>query len=146
METLKVVLSENSIAPTRGTPLAAGLDLYCAHNVTISPGGKDIIDTGIKVALPHGTYGRVAGRSGASYTKHFVIAGGVIDADYTNNIKIIIFNLGKEPLTIEKGSSIAQLIIERICLPEIEFVQEIPKTKRNYKEIIDIAHAKLGHF
>ena len=146
METLKIVISEYKLAPTRGTPSAAGLDLYCAESVTILPGGKSIIDTGVKLALPHGTYGRVAGRSGASYTKHFVIAGGVIDSDYRNNIKIIVFNIGKEPIKIEKYSSIAQLIVERIYLPYLEFVEELPETERNYKEVIDIAHTELGYF
>ena len=66
--------SENAITPTRGSPLSAGYDLYSAVDCTISSGGKAIISTDIKIALPHGYYGRVAPRSGLA-AKFFLDVG-----------------------------------------------------------------------
>ena len=79
METLKVILLEGATAPTRGTPLAVELGLYCTHTIYIPSGGKDTVKTGVTIELPHNTYGRVAGRNEASYRHHFVVAGGVVD-------------------------------------------------------------------
>ncbi|KAI9764159.1 MAG: Deoxyuridine 5'-triphosphate nucleotidohydrolase [Geoglossum simile] len=75
-------LSPKGRAPTRGSAFAAGYDIYSAHDTTIPARGKALVDTGIAVAVPAGTYGRIAPRSGLS-SKHFIDTGaGVIDADY----------------------------------------------------------------
>ena len=146
MDTLKVILSEGAKEPTRGTPLAAGLDLYCMQTIYIPAGGKDIVDTGVTIELPPDTYGRVAGRSGASYRHHLVVAGGVVDCDYRNTIKIIVFNLGDKSILLERGKSIAQLIIERIYTPTVEIVNILSETERKFQKVLDSVHTKPRQF
>ncbi|XP_005376761.1 PREDICTED: deoxyuridine 5'-triphosphate nucleotidohydrolase, mitochondrial isoform X3 [Chinchilla lanigera] len=123
-------LSEHATAPTRGSALAAGFDLYSAYDYTIPPMEKALVKTDIQIALPSGCYGRVAPRSGLA-AKHFIDVGaGVIDEDYRGNVGVVLFNFGKEKFEVKKGDRIAQLICERIYYPEIEEVQGLEDTER----------------
>ncbi|XP_011783960.1 PREDICTED: deoxyuridine 5'-triphosphate nucleotidohydrolase, mitochondrial isoform X2 [Colobus angolensis palliatus] len=123
-------LSEHATAPTRGSPRAAGYDLYSAYDYTIPAMEKALVKTDIQIALPSGCYGRVAPRSGLA-AKHFIDVGaGVIDEDYRGNVGVVLFNFGKEKFEVKKGDRIAQLICERIFHPEIEEVQALDDTER----------------
>ncbi|XP_062998342.1 deoxyuridine 5'-triphosphate nucleotidohydrolase, mitochondrial isoform X1 [Elgaria multicarinata webbii] len=123
-------LSENAIAPSRGSSRAAGYDLYSAYDCEIPASGKAIVKTDIQIALPAGCYGRVAPRSGLA-AKHFIDVGaGVIDEDYRGNVGVVLFNFGKEPFEVKRGDRIAQLICERIYYPELEEVQVLDETER----------------
>ncbi|CAD7672905.1 unnamed protein product [Nyctereutes procyonoides] len=125
-----VRLSEHATAPTKGSPRAAGYDLYSAYDYILPPMEKAIVKTDIQVALPSGCYGRVAPRSGLA-AKHFIDVGaGVIDEDYRGNVGVVLFNFGKEKFEVKKGDRIAQLICERIFYPEIEEVQVLDDTER----------------
>ncbi|XP_062819667.1 deoxyuridine 5'-triphosphate nucleotidohydrolase, mitochondrial isoform X2 [Anolis carolinensis] len=116
-------LSENAVAPSRGSSKAAGYDLYSAYDYEIPASGKAIVKTDIQIALPTGCYGRVAPRSGLA-AKHFIDVGaGVIDEDYRGNVGVVLFNFGKESFKVKKGDRIAQLICERIYYPELEEVE-----------------------
>ncbi|QIW95431.1 hypothetical protein AMS68_000949 [Peltaster fructicola] len=110
------LLSETAKAPTRGSAFAAGYDLYASKAGTIPARGKAMIDTDISIAVPAGTYGRVAPRSGLA-SKHSIDTGaGVIDADYRGPVKVLLFNFGENEFKVEAGDRIAQLIIERRSL------------------------------
>jgi dUTP pyrophosphatase len=89
------------------------------------------IATDICLTCPKGTYGRIASRSGLSLKHYLNVFGGVIDADYTGNIKVMLFNFKKTPYYIQKGDKIAQLIFERIH-NNIQFIPvlELKNTKR----------------
>ncbi len=130
-EVLRFVrLTENAYAPTKGTPDAAGFDLYSAYDYEIQPGGKILAQTDIQVAVPQDCYGRVAPRSGLAH-KHFIDVGaGVIDRDYRGNVGVILFNFGKEVFKVNKGDRIAQLICERISYPRIEECTSLTETDR----------------
>uniref|UniRef100_A0A8C5L964 Deoxyuridine 5'-triphosphate nucleotidohydrolase n=1 Tax=Jaculus jaculus TaxID=51337 RepID=A0A8C5L964_JACJA len=118
-----VRLSEHATAPTRGSTLAAGYDLYSAYDYTVPPKEKGIVKTGIQIAVPPGCYGRVAPRSGLA-VKHFIDVGaGVIDEDYRGNVGFVLFNFGKEKFEVKQGDRIAQLIY-------IEEVQVLDDTER----------------
>ena len=121
--TLKVLrLDDNSQIPTRSTTDAAGYDLYSVEDKTIPPFEKLLIDTGISIQLPEGTYGRIAPRSGLA-SRHFIDVGaGVIDRDYQGEIKVLLFNFSTTNFEIGKGDRIAQLIIEKNMTPETEIV------------------------
>ncbi|NXU15817.1 DUT protein, partial [Pardalotus punctatus] len=123
-------LSENAFTPSKGSPRAAGYDLYSAYDCVIPPMEKAVVKTDIQIALPSGCYGRVAPRSGLA-AKHFIDVGaGVIDEDYRGNVGVVLFNFGKETFEVKKGDRIAQLICERIYYPELEEVEALDDTER----------------
>ncbi|KAL4984072.1 dUTPase-like protein [Aspergillus falconensis] len=117
-------------APTRGSAFAAGYDLYAAKEIVIPAKGKGLVDTGLAVAVPEGTYGRVAPRSGLA-SKHFIDVGaGVIDADYRGEVKVLLFNFSDVDFTIKEGDRVAQLVLERIYTPEVAVVEELTESVR----------------
>lgn len=123
-------LTEDAVVPTRGSVQSAGLDLYSSQDTWIPALGKCLVSTGISVALPDGCYGRVAPRSGLS-SKHFVDVGaGVIDQDYRGEVKVLLFNFNRVDYNVKKGDRIAQLICERIFIPEVQVVEELSDTDR----------------
>ena len=131
-------LHKDSLVPKKGSPLAAGYDLYCYtdKDIIIESMGKSRIPTGISVQLPHNTYGRVAPRSGLTWNKFLDVGAGVVDEDYRGEVLVILFNFSKENVTIKNGDKVAQLIVERIMPTEpiiYEPDQELSETKRGGK-------------
>ncbi|XP_046548183.1 LOW QUALITY PROTEIN: deoxyuridine 5'-triphosphate nucleotidohydrolase-like [Haliotis rubra] len=123
-------LTENGRAPTRGSKYAAGYDLYSAYDYLIPAGDKIIAKTDIQIAVPEGSYGRVAPRSGLA-AKHFIDVGaGVIDQDYRGNVGVVMFNFGKQDFKVNSGDRIAQLICERIYIPELQELEKLDATER----------------
>ncbi|KAL4907525.1 hypothetical protein BDW74DRAFT_176283 [Aspergillus multicolor] len=123
-------LTPTARAPTRGSAFAAGYDLYAAKEIVIPAKGKGLVDTGLAVAVPEGTYGRVAPRSGLA-SKHFIDVGaGVIDADYRGEVKVLLFNFSDVDFTIKEGDRVAQLVLERIFTPEVAVVEELAESVR----------------
>jgi len=92
----------NAKIPTHGSKESAGWDLYSTHAVTIEPGHRTLVDTGISIQLPERTYGHIAPRSGLAWKKGLNVGAGVIDRDYTGIIKVLLFNHGMEQVTLEK--------------------------------------------
>ncbi|KAL8763099.1 MAG: hypothetical protein Q9184_000992 [Pyrenodesmia sp. 2 TL-2023] len=85
-------LSHSAKAPTRGSAFAAGYDIYASKETTVPKRSKALVDTDIAIAVPEGTYGRIAPRSGLA-VKYFIDTGaGVIDADYRGQVKVLLFN------------------------------------------------------
>ncbi|PGH35026.1 deoxyuridine 5'-triphosphate nucleotidohydrolase [[Emmonsia] crescens] len=116
--------------PTRGSAFAAGYDLYCAKAIVIPAKGKGLVDTGLAIAVPEGTYGRIAPRSGLA-SKHFIDTGaGVIDADYRGEVKVLLFNFSDVDFTINEGDRIAQLVLERIYNPEVVEMEQLEDSVR----------------
>src|SRR5690606_27144186 len=109
-------LSENATIPTRGSPGAAGLDLYSAQDVTILPQSQKLVSTDLAIQVPKGTYGRIAPRSGLALKNFIDIGAGVLDMDYTGHVGIVIFNHSQDPFEVKKGDRIAQLIVEKIMI------------------------------
>ena len=123
-------LSTHAILPRRASDGAAGYDLFSSDSVTLGPGDLVCVPTGIAIKVPPGTYGRIAPRSGVTVKHHVHVGAGVIDSDYTGEIKVVLYNNGKNSATFEALDRIAQLIIEKIDLPEIREVQELGETAR----------------
>ncbi|KAF4619748.1 hypothetical protein D9613_005389 [Agrocybe pediades] len=123
-------LSEKARLPTRGSPLAAGYDLYSAEKKVIPAHGKALVDTQISIAVPAGTYGRVAPRSGLASKFMIDTGAGVIDADYRGVVFVLLFNLSDKDFQVEEGDRIAQLIIERIYTPDVLEVEDLDETIR----------------
>ena len=124
------LLSPKATIPTKGTALAAGYDLSSAQQLTIPVNGRALVQTDISLSVPKGTYGRIAPRSGLA-VKHGITTGaGVIDADYTGPIGIVLFNHGDQDFPIREGDRIAQLILEQVANKPVIQVQELTQTTR----------------
>ncbi|KAI1401024.1 dUTP diphosphatase [Hypoxylon fuscum] len=123
-------LSATAKLPTRGSAFAAGYDLYASQPTTIPARGKALVETGLSIAVPAQTYGRVAPRSGLA-SKHCIDTGaGVIDADYRGPVKVLLFNHGDADFQVQEGDRVAQLVVERIYTPDVVEVQELEESVR----------------
>lgn len=123
-------LVEDAILPTRGSTDSVGYDVYSVDNCLVSPTQRALVGTGITIVLPVGVYGRVAPRSGLAVKHGIQVGAGVIDPDYTGEIKVVIFNHGDKDFEIKKGDRIAQLILERCETPDVEEVGSVENTER----------------
>ena len=120
--------------PEYQTPHAAGMDLRAAISepVTLQPGERLLISTGIRIALPAGYEAQVRPRSGLA-SKHGITllnSPGTIDADYRGTVKVVLINLGAEPFTIERGERIAQLVLAPVTRAQWESVPKVDETAR----------------
>lgn len=123
-------LSKNAKLPTRGSALAAGYDLYSAESKIVPAHGKALVDTQLSIAVPLGTYGRVAPRSGLASKFMIDTGAGVVDADYRGVIFVLLFNHSDKDFQVEEGDRIAQIIFEKICTPEVLEVDDLGATVR----------------
>ncbi|KTW32055.1 deoxyuridine 5'-triphosphate nucleotidohydrolase [Pneumocystis jirovecii RU7] len=123
-------LSGRAITPKRGSLYAAGYDIYSSCDTVVPAHGKALVDTDIAIAVPSGTYGRIAPRSGLALKASISTGAGVIDADYRGQVKVLLFNHGNEDFQIKYGDRIAQLILEKICTPEVAVVEYLEETSR----------------
>jgi dUTP pyrophosphatase len=108
--------------PGRAHDGDAGVDLFSAHDVDLAPGQRALVGTGIAVAIPHGMVGLVHPRSGlaARVGLSIVNSPGTIDAGSRGEIKVALINLDPAtPITIRRGDRIAQLLVQRVELPEL---------------------------
>lgn len=108
------LLAETAKAPSRGSAFAAGYDIYASKEATVPARGKVLVDTDISIAVPAGTYGRVAPRSGLASKHSIDVGAGVIDADYRGPVKVLLFNLSDVDFKVAVGERVAQLIVERV--------------------------------
>lgn len=111
----------------------AGLDLRSNEDVVLKPFERKLISTGLAIALPDGYAGFVQPRSGMAIKKGLSIVNtpGLIDAHYRGELKIIAINLDpSEPIVIEKGDRIAQLVIQAVPTVELIEVEELNETDR----------------
>jgi len=123
-------LDPDAVLPTRGSPSAAGLDLYSIEAVSLHRGERCLVRTGLAVAIPEGFYGRVAPRSGLAAQKGIDVLAGVIDADYRGEISCLLINAGEETIHLPAQTKICQLIIEKIITPDAVWVESLSDTSR----------------
>ncbi|TXG53126.1 hypothetical protein EZV62_022295 [Acer yangbiense] len=123
-------LSEKAVLPSRGSPLAAGYDLSSATETKVPAGGKALVPTDLNIAIPVGTYARVAPRSGLAWKHSIDVGAGVIDADYRGPVGVILFNYSDADFEVKVGDRIAQLIIEKITTPDVLEVEDLDSTVR----------------
>ncbi|KAI3665464.1 hypothetical protein L6452_44091 [Arctium lappa] len=123
-------LSEKAVLPTRGSSLAAGYDLSSAIETKVPARGKALVPTDLSIAVPEGTYARIAPRSGLAWKHSIDVGAGVIDADYRGPVGVILFNHSDTDFEVKSGDRIAQLIIEKIITPEVIEVDDLDSTER----------------
>ena len=113
--------------PAYETSASAGMDLRAAvpadEPVSLAPGARALVDTGLKIALPEGYEGQVRPRSGLAHRHGVTVLNspGTVDADYRGEVKVLLVNHGDEPVTIERGMRIAQLVVAQHA--RVEWVQ-----------------------
>ncbi|MBO9461434.1 dUTP diphosphatase [Labrenzia sp. R5_0] len=120
--------------PAYQSVLAAGLDLLAAVDgkITLAPGARALVPTGLAMALPAGFEAQVRPRSGLA-AKHGVTVlntPGTIDADYRGEVKVILINLGDDPFEISRGDRIAQMVIAPVLQADIVEVEVLSETER----------------
>jgi len=119
--------------PSRGSRFSAGHNLYALEDVLIPAQGQQLIGTGIAIGIPQGTYARIAPRSSLAYKECIGIGGGLIDADYTGEVKVIMMNHGKKNYQVQEGDQIAQMIIEKIDMSGMMEVDNLRITNQGNK-------------
>ena len=130
MNLLVKKLDADAKIPSRATEGSAGYDISSAEDVTIAAKSRAGVSTGISIRVPKNTYGRIAPRSGLAVKHGIDVLAGVVDFDYTGEVKVILYNTSDEDYFVKKGDRIAQLILERIETPEVEVVLELSETSR----------------
>lgn len=119
-----------AVLPVRGSAAAAGFDLAASQASSIPAGGKGIVKTGLSIAIPEGTYARIAPRSGLAAKKMINCGAGVVDYDYRGEVGVVLFNHGSEPFEVAIGDRVAQLILEKVCMAGCKEVQSLESTTR----------------
>jgi dUTP diphosphatase len=113
---------------------AAGMDLSAclSAEVTIAPGARALVGTGIAIELPDGVEGQVRPRSGLAFRHGVTVlnAPGTIDADYRGEVKVLLQNHGGEPFVVRDGDRIAQLVLARVLRGQLQVVESLGETAR----------------
>jgi len=136
VEVQRLPHAEGLALPAYQTVHAAGLDLLAAvagdAPLTIAPGQRALVPTGLMIALPPGTEAQVRPRSGLAL-KHGVTvlnAPGTIDADYRGEVAVLLINHGDAPFTVRRGERIAQLVVAPLATASLAVVAALPPTDR----------------
>lgn len=122
---------EHAVLPKRGSNLSAGSDLHSVLDYVIEPKSRCLISTGLKMQFPNDVYARIAPRSGLSLKNGIDVMAGVIDPDYTGEIKVLLYNSSDIKFEIQRGDRIAQIIFEQFKYPNFSEVNEITETERS---------------
>jgi dUTP pyrophosphatase len=120
--------------PAYATAQSAGLDLMAAvaNDVTLQPGARQLIPTGLAIALPAGFEAQVRPRSGLALKHGITVLNspGTIDADYRGEVQVLLINHGQAPFVIKRGDRIAQMVVAPVTQIVWNVVQELDQTER----------------
>jgi dUTP pyrophosphatase len=125
------VLCKGDYLPQYAHKGDAGADLKAVETRTISPRGRELIATGIRLELPDGYAGLIWPRSGLAVKLGLDCGAGVIDSHYRGEIKVLLFNHSDDEIQIKSGDRIAQLIIQKVETVEFKFSEQLSETTRN---------------
>ncbi len=120
--------------PSYATEGSAGMDLQAAidEELTLLPGARALVSTGIRIAIPKGYEAQIRPRSGLAikYGLTLVNSPGTIDSDYRGTVQVAIINLGSEPIVIRRGDRIAQMILAPVVQAKLIESDSLPETDR----------------
>lgn len=110
----------------------AGADLFSVEEVVIPPGERRDVGTGLALAIPWGHAGFVQPRSGLAFKHGIMVVNspGLIDAGYRGEVRVSLYNSGKEPFVVRVGERIAQLVVQKVEEAEFVAAAELPETAR----------------
>lgn len=134
IQVVRLPHAEGLDLPTYATDGAAGMDLLAAvaAPLVIPPGGRALVPTGLRIALPHGYELQVRPRSGLALKNGIMLPNspGTIDEDYRGELGVIVLNGGQEAFTVERGMRIAQAVLAPVVRAAWAEVAELPDTAR----------------
>jgi dUTP pyrophosphatase len=133
IDVLVTRLRDDAVLPVRAYPGDAGLDLVACERHEIGPGERALVGTGIAVAIPEGHAGLVTPRSGLAAKNGVTIvnAPGLVDSGYRGELRVILHNTDRrEPLVVEPGMRIAQLVVVAVPEAVLHEVDELPASER----------------
>ena len=134
LKIMKVKEFEDLPTPRYMTSGSAGMDVYAAINkdYELKPGERSLISTGIHLQISEGFEAQIRPRSSLAINSGITLLNtpGTIDSDYRGEIKVIMINLSMETYIIKRGDRIAQIVFNKVELPNIEVVQILETTKR----------------
>ncbi len=118
--------------PRSAHPGDGGADLFAVEEVVIPPGERRDVGTGIALAIPAGYAGFVQPRSGLAFKHGIMVVNspGLIDAGYRGEVRVSLYNSGREPFVVAVGERIAQLVIQRVEVPDFVAAAELADTSR----------------
>lgn len=118
--------------PHYATSGAAGMDIISAEDVTLAPGARHAVATGLAVAIPQGYEIQVRPRSGLALKHGITVPNtpGTIDSDYRGELKVIMINHGADPFPIARGDRVAQLVLAPVTQAQWEEVDKLDDTVR----------------
>ena len=118
--------------PTYATDGAAGMDVVSAEDVTLAPGDRHAVATGLALAIPHGFEIQVRPRSGLALKFGITVPNtpGTIDSDYRGELKVILINHGTAPFEVRRGDRVAQLVLAPVTRVSWLKVEELDQTQR----------------
>jgi dUTP pyrophosphatase len=124
--------AEGLALPAYATEGAAGMDLLAARDMTIPPGGRALVPTGLCLAIPDGFEMQVRPRSGLALKHGITVlnAPGTVDSDYRGEVGVILFNAGTQPFALTRGERIAQAVFAPVTRAAWEEVVVLPETRR----------------
>lgn len=125
-------LSPDAVLPGYAHPGDAGMDLCSAQSLTIPPGGRALVHTGLAMALPAGYEAQVRPRSGLALKRGISVLNtpGTVDEGYRGEIGVILVNLGDADFTVSKGDRIAQMVVAPVTRAQVVEVEELGDTDR----------------
>jgi len=118
--------------PRYETEGSAGMDLRADEAFSLAPGERRLVPTGLAMELPPGHEGQVRARSGLA-VRHgiaLVNAPGTVDSDYRGEVKVLLVNLGQEPVAFARGDRIAQLVVAPVVRARVELAEDLAGSAR----------------
>jgi len=147
VEVLRLPHGEGLSLPAYATQGAAGMDVLSAEDVTIAPGARHAVATGLVLAIPAGYEIQVRPRSGLALRHGVTVPNtpGTIDSDYRGELKVILINHGLEPFAIARGDRVAQLVLAPVVRAAWNEVEALDDTERGSGGFGSTGgHARLG--
>jgi dUTP pyrophosphatase len=136
-------LRDDAVLPRQAYPGDAGFDLAACDRVTLEPGQRALVGTGVAVAIPEGYAGFVQPRSGLAARHGITIVNspGLVDSGYRGELRVILLNTdASEPFTVEPGMRIAQLVVLPVPTVSLLEVEELAESERGVRGFGSSAH------
>jgi len=127
---IQIEVAGAGLVPEYASTGSAGADLRAAHPVVLGPGERAAVPTDIRLAIPQGHVGLVWPRSGLAMRHGIDTMAGVIDSDYRGEVRVVLVNHGHEPVRIEPGDRIAQILVQRVERAEFLQAEALTETAR----------------
>lgn len=129
---MRIKVYDKDLIPSQGGEGDAGYDLRAADELVLGPGESGIVGTGVHFGIPKGYYGLLTHRSSLAFKHGCILSLGIIDSNFTGEVKCLVFNLGQKELYLKEGERFAQIIFNRYYTDKMEIVEELEDGKDGF--------------